>query len=595
MNLITELETISTSISPDETKNLEAFKNYYQDFFKTHNITDPKALASNSFKDIIVSAFLVLYPNKTCYILDLVSKYPAIFTNEEDFKECFLYIFKYQKYPELHRKNNNFIGLLDITAKISLIAAKHKEDVEVLTKSVGYVSNNKELYDDIKDLIPTNPSFILNATHFYEYLKLCSDIIENSPFNYNEAKNYLIKMKELNFEIASFYDIIYSIHSKTIKEFDKKVKEAKKQNKKILELISNLTIDGEIKNIDHLMALCPNEDIKNKVVDYVLEHNEECYKTLVAKLESLKTNNKANLTRLFAKYNYDYNMLDEEHQKLVMNQSYDTLENISLMLSSLNIKFEVSEIPKINYDHLKTIIKLLKDGYLNLTFISKHKDIMFNTNSLLATILSNIGILSDFNINIMNYQNSLEILLSPNLKETLQLLNEYNLAITKSTTNISFFQDPDFQTKLDVALELGILKDSLDLLNYPVNMLYNYKIAMALNIPLECVNITNPNYYESIIPTSILEEFKSVPSSITLPESLISYEINSHLLNIDGIIVSKKRFLNNLSHFSIINALNIFYSLIYNSYYTLEEINKLKEIIIPTYDSFYKLTKTQNI
>ena len=76
-----------------------------------------------------------------------------------------------------------------------------------------------------------------------------------------------------------------------------------------------------------------------------------------------------------------------------------------------------------------------------------------------------------------------------------------------------------------------------------------------------------------------------------MPLELKPFIENNYFLNINGIKVSKRRLLSNLSKLPEVTPLNIFYALIYNSYYSLDQILRIKSTIVPDYKNILTLKK----
>ena len=245
---------------------------------------------------------------------------------------------------------------------------------------------------------------------------------------------------------------------------------------------------------------------------------------------------------------------------------------------------------------MKQTQEMIKIGNLTKEFINNNIYILRGDNDTLSFIIDNINYLSSHNINIKNYSSCLTILLSPNLINNLELLTKYNLTITKNTTNISFLEESNLNLKLDLIIELNMYPlSNLDILNYSLANIYNLNLATKLNIPFSKIKnnsnlIFNP--YTSFIPEAISKKLACSPiKTIALPEILIPYQESPISLNINGIKVSINRVLLNLSKLDDLNNETIFYALIYNSYYNLEEIEILSKALLPSITNIYELVR----
>ena len=579
-NIILKLEALTTKKLPEK-EALTQFKEYFTNFFARYNVSNYKELANITFEELMLSNFLIEFPTKTPYIFNFFQKYNELFSNPELFME---YIYNYHIYPKLHRINNIENKVIR-NFQIIKFCQKNDEEPEIINDTLEFINLNPTLYPDIKPILLAKEA-LTPALNFYDYVQSFQKFLKISLVPDRQAyKGFINNYKEIS-EFSEYMEKLYFRYMEIMNNFNHKEKEINKKNQKILELIKALKEPKEITNAEELLSLCPEKNLENSLLDYIIQHNKTYYEELVTTLESLKTPTPSNLTYLLAKYNYDYETLKPASKEELQKSSYSDIETILKVLKELNLMIPLKFLPKINLDNLLKVENLIKEGYISLDFLSNHLALIFKDEELINLLLTNITNLKNNGINIKNYHNSLEILLSPIVAQNLALLTSYGLNITKSTNLINFLKEPDLQSIIDLAFELGVIEPSLDVLNYSKNQIYNYKIATLLNIPLEA--LANEEIFktsEKLIPSSLKKEFQSSNyHQVSIPEELKPYEENNYFLNIAGILISKRRFLTNLSKFSTYNNLTIFYCLIYDSYYSLEEIMLLENTFLKEKD-----------
>ncbi len=568
--------------------NLIAFKSYFKEFLAKYDALNILMLLNNNLEETIDA--LVVLANftdikKTCTILE---KYKP-FMNKDIKYDTFLLTFIYFINDEalqgfyITAKDINY----DLTIKIMTNLKEYAdilETIKILWQAFNIPGLKKDLTTILKD-IPT--SWLTNRREFIGDINEIRDAKSKLNRNDEDIRVFYetVKRNEVSAldNITKFIYFLKTESDKKSKNLATEIRSIKKNNEKIDKLIKLLSVDGEIKNIDEILNLIPNETVKPQILDYIINHNKVYYENLLQKLEELEANTDTNLKRLFAKYNYEYEVLTKGEKEKLKTIPYLEIEKILSMLNDLEITNIEHLIPQVIINKLNIIKEFINTDTLTKSFIKANINLILDNNDLLDVLISNIKYLSDNNINIKNYHNSLNILLSQDILNNLITLKEYNLIINRKTTNINFLSDKNLLSKLDLLLEIDLNINNLDILNYSLEDIYKFKIASALNISYkEIKNISNlvSRFDKFIIPESIKELFINNDTKDTLPESLLKYKVNELILDINGVKVSINRFLRNLTNLKEKSNINIFYALIYNSFYTLEEINLISNEIL---------------
>ena len=189
---------------------------------------------------------------------------------------------------------------------------------------------------------------------------------------------------------------------------------------------------------------------------------------------------------------------------------------------------------------------------------------------------------------MIQYQNSLDITISPLVSQNLQLLRKYKLEITRSTTNMNFLATNDLRERIEFVYSLGLYSElnDLNILNNSLEGLLRIKIASILNISV--IDIKDDleeiffDFSNTIIPYKIKIKLAQESNYISeLPKYLENYKIDHETLSINGVYVSIKKIKRNLAKLKNNNPESCFYAIIYNGYYTYDEIEVLKNTLIP--------------
>ena len=581
------LISLKKDYTEEEKSNIESFNKYADYFLNKCDIRDFNEIAKVGLTELFKTFLVFNNPFKTNEIIYTFDKYfeedtnsylvitaIILYCNEETFKDLFeLYeesnIFNRFKVMELI---NDFCEKTDVN-KAFFIALNDffKKNPETKELLISYIQSL-----DINETL-----LLLNLNTNYELYEASKDIPKKKKkmideFFYGKKS---ISHNEL-FELKSTSGVFYSRYTSALKQIKNLTQKNNRYNKRIDELINLLDKPNEITNIDNILRyINDDEELSNVVLDYINLHNEKIYKELLSKYELLRNNSEESFSLLFSKYTLDFYSINELERNNILKCNYDDIEKILIILSKLGyLNYEIS-FSNISLYKLEKIIELIDKNILNKEFFINHIDIIYD-NNLFELLLNNIDYLSKYNINMINYPNSNEILLSNIFKYNLELLSNYGLSITKKITDINFLNDINLSTKLDILLISDLLEnDNLDYLNLDIPSLLKIRLSNIINIEYQSItsiNITDftlGNIMVSKIDDSIQND------NIALPEQLKKYQINNITLDINGVLVSIPNLLKNLSSFSEINTNNIFNSIIYNSFYTFEEI----DIILTTF------------
>lgn len=174
--------------------------------------------------------------------------------------------------------------------------------------------------------------------------------------------------------------------------------------------------------------------------------------------------------------------------------------------------------------------------------------------------------------------------------------SSFSFVINKSTTDISFLSELNLRERIEFVISLNLDFDNLDVLNYFLTECYKLKIANILDIPLYMVDINEEDllidFSKEIIPKYCIDMLNSDDYiHLTLPNFLEDYRIDSRTLSFNSVMVSSEKVKRNLSKFGKIDKETCFYAIIYNVYYTYDEIENIRLCLLENKDMYTLIRK----
>lgn len=590
-DLLSIIKVLKDQKDEDKIENVAAYKKYFETYFIKYPFKDYYSLSKLSYEDLIFSFILINNPYDFNKCISVLEKY-----KDKLFRETNLGVFLVLLNYVFDKKFKKMVD--DLVSDYSMIRDSAISYCTLLSSKIGCSIND---FFSFSDLIVKKPSLVndlrpylfkpglvplfVKALNYFNSLKRIKTLFESPGLTQKaiiSAIKELEKEKAVIIEDISYYgNYLYEKYNQIVRDVNKEVKRINAKNKALDELIKLLNVNGEFTNIDCILELCPNEEIKALVIDYIIENNRQYNLLLLRDYEDFKYNSDENLTRLFKEYGYQYDIYSVEEKDVIKLKGYDKLENIFKKLKVNQIKLKERELLYLDEELLNKIIFYLNLGIFTVVFITKNILLLINTFMLVE---SNIEKLSNEGINMVNYTNSLDILFNSELVQQLSILKKYGLNIRKETLNINFLNDNNLVFKIDFLIEAGYyeqLKDSLDMLNYSLDELKRLKLKEQLNLNSDLLIDPNTLFLQTyFIDYKYLEILNSNNNYMNhLPESLESYKMNNYVLLINGVFVSIHRLINNLAKFEQIDKNIIWICILYNGYYTLEEIEKISKVI----------------
>lgn len=594
--LIQYIESLKLEKDREKLKNIQEFKKYFEQFFKTYPIRNIPKLCRISFEEVIYSLILVKNPYNIIKCLKILDTYHRqLFTEEKNDR-----LVSFMKYltDEAYRKlvddyNHSFSKTSQLVwmERKGLFDLFSKKDFLDLS---CFLHDNPRVVSDLRPfLIPISPNDFMRAIFFYDNIDL---VKEYSKIDKKLLEKILKKMFKVQDEgviaIIDYGNYLYSSYSSILNEVNKEVKRIHLVNKQLEQLMAKLNVEGAIEDIDSILSLCKDEKMQDLVVDYIISVNRKYDQDLWKQYQSLRVSNDENLEYLLQKYGYTYAFYSEQEKEQLKSLNYDYLEQILDMLLSLQIHIREKDLLLIDLTKLQLVNHLLEKGILTYDFVQNYPSILYDED-LFRLVRKNIDLLVNSGVNIANYGASLDILLCGHLEENLEVLKIYGLTITKDTMNLEFLSQEDLNSKIDFLIEAGYYEEliiSLDYLNYFMEELYTIKLFEQLNITNLDANLYSSSSLllgSEFVDSKYLEQLKSsVEYQASLPNELVCYQTNSVVLMIHNVLVSIPRLLNNLSKFTEVNREIILACILYKGHYTLDEIETLSITLFPQQDVF---------
>jgi len=487
------------------------------------------------------------------------------------------------------------------------------------------------------NLLKKYPNDFLTILHLISNRTLeVADINKNMTENIQDVfistKNATgIKLKRILEEIE---ERVETLRRENISRISKKGNIDKK-----LEKIKKCLQEGEKNKIIEitptLFNLLENEDVKLKVIKYILEHN--CNSYIKLEKELLEHEKKSELEKIFNNSIFSFNSLTEEEKKLLA--TFGNLENIIKIIQIFNDsnfeKINTSTFPLIdvlllsNTNIVNNIGKYFSQRIISEDFIINNPEIFIESipeelkpfiktkEAKSKDFSGNVNLLRDKKANILAIsQNNPNLLLENNnvLESNIQLLDQYGINYEKAK-ELSIANNINLICYLDIFIELGLytyVKNNPDIINKDVLTYINrLLLCKQLGIPLiekkklnsvitgssfrlnnlsiddkdifDYLDISVFRYADSLLFKELCSNSSNNDINFNI-EKLEQFKKNDQVYDINGVKVSRNKVLRN---YSILRNSNvdrseeelIFNSIIFGSMYNSDDLDTLSNSI----------------
>ena len=472
------------------------------------------------------------------------------------------------------------------------------------------------LFNDLKTIITTNKEFKVLETDKSEQTSL-------------QLSKLLIDDYENSYKVFDYFNLFKVYQKKLVKKTNSHKFNALKKISAYEEAKKALTSSKDALPTDELMLIDP--DIAFEIIKYKSNKLEKEYRE-EKELYEINNNEITPLNEALYKYGIHF-FTYEEKKKILDNIS---LNDINLLLSILNsskMKFLLSDkntLLEIMYSSNLSIISnindLINNKIINESFIEKNIGILFNKEcSVLKNIIpknmdfsKNLQALNNAGIQINNVKkHNINILLQDEEKLTskIELAKIYGFDLKNDDLlNFSILEDSNIFNIVDQLLEQGINVTTeilSDIKKKDPNFAKRTKLAIEIGLnDLIIDNKINPivanknsfyikneaidEYLENNINTLLEQKYieclenderlKIDPTLLMFKEIKMieeSFKVSDTLYNINGISISRIKFLRNMTslvkNFDIHEdtSVKITNALLYNSILTNNQIKQL--------------------
>lgn len=507
--------------------------------------------------------------------VDVITAYLCINSNKYNFDEIHTRIEKNMDLTKPHAKmlQENLIDLLS-NRITSFLLEKLLKDMTDDFKQFDY-NSLKELYlDNAVDLhnVFVIMSVIEEIKRFNEQLKDYTEKIEARVKYKNKAIEETLKDKYNFDKLTEELQKIINYYQK-IKKKDKEEKRQLKLELANYKTAKNLLLKGKVKDIDKLLSLIKNDEIKKEILYQINNIKKEEFSSLYEEYSKLSNNNKLEVQALFKDYDFDFNGLSSENVNKILlienNVLKLLLEKIKL-LNIVDIKLVEYILLNSSCDILDHIIYLIKDNIITLEFVIDNISILSikdNRNSNYPKLVEMLELFKNEGINSRLFVTDLELYLYDVniIKNNIYILKKYNLLSSlKTSETFDFLKDNNLNKKIDILLELGyekLLEENLSLLNRNINQiekLYILKNMTLLPVDMESLIkvldddkflafVDNPyNYIYNAVDNHVDKNLLNEVKMNSFDNEQVIDNTTSRVINISGILFSRNRIRNNL-------------------------------------------------
>lgn len=472
------------------------------------------------------------------------------------------------------------------------------------------------LFNDLKTIITTNKEFKVLETDKSEQTSL-------------QLSKLLIDDYENSYKVFDYFNLFKVYQKKLVKKTNSHKFNALKKISAYEEAKKVITSSKDALPTDELMLIDP--DIAFEIIKYKSNKLEKEYRE-EKELYEINNNEITPLNEALYKYGIHF-FTYEEKKKILDNIS---LNDINLLLSILNsskMKFLLSDkntLLEIMYSSNLSIISnindLINNKIINESFIEKNIGILFNKEcSVLKNIIpknmdfsKNLQALNNAGIQINNVKkHNIDVLLQDEEKLTskIELAKIYGFDLKNDDLlNFSILEDSNIFNIVDQLLEQGINVTTeilSDIKKKDPNFAKRTKLAIEIGLnDLIIDNKINPivanknsfyikneaidEYLENNINTLLKQKYieclenderlKIDPNLFMFKEIKMieeSFKVSDTLYNINGISISRIKFLRNMTslvkNFDIHEdtSVKITNALLYNSILTNNQIKQL--------------------
>ena len=412
------------------------------------------------------------------------------------------------------------------------------------------------------------------------------DILGGTGLGITVKKDFKKQLKQQEKDIIKYISMIRGYRNSLNTKQQKKEKKLKKDIMSYQNFIDFLEPEfqkDEIITYEHLIKKLPSEEIRKDFLKMVYNHNLAEYQKTKEEYDGLSKNSYIRYLALLK----DSDIGKEEiNLAQVMKKSYEDTETILHVLERMGLSKSmiITGLEKSGTDHIFYIKDLVDKGIISNNTIEQYPNILKQDSEEVISLNKNLEIFKTLNLNPANLISNPEVLIGNKyLEQNIKVLNDYSLLhLIKSKSNYGYLSDPYLASKIDMFLELGLegyLTEDITLLNE--NNIERLYVLKSIGMPIfdkdDLLELLRSNKF--FISQSELKKYIPDFSGYYFEDeteiddfSIYDYSSSVRTFNINGTILSKKRYERNLK-----SGLSPFKALIKDAVLDMDEIENIKE------------------
>lgn len=352
--------------------------------------------------------------------------------------------------------------------------------------------------------------------NFLKLLLLIQKVLDPSQTNWllalEDGPTNISKTSNSSYVYTYFEELGLSLRRK---EKQKQIKLRKYQ--KMLDILKTVSKKEEITDINPILSLIEDQEIRNAFLWYINTHNQKYYQKLEEEYHSKNENSISKYIIYFQRLGYSFLQFSTELREKFLEMGLDMIKMKMQFLTKLLIdKNQMIKLcSKSSIDTILEIENLLKNSYIDIELLSNNLFLYYEDSSL-KNYQENIKVLLEKKINVACLRDKSFIFQkSVLIKKNIELLEQLNLPITQFK-DLSMLKEENLVEKVASFIEVGLeveIKNNPDILNSDMNLAKRIVIARMIE--------------ESIFDDNGMKECIKEKESFFVPDN----KINDYLLD----------------------------------------------------------------
>lgn len=263
------------------------------------------------------------------------------------------------------------------------------------------------------------------------------------------------------------------------KEKEKKMKLCKYQ--KLLEILAIVSEREEIVDINSMLFLIEDEEIKNSFLWYVNTHNQKYYQQLEKEYHDKNENSISKYIGYFQSLGYSFLELPTQTREHFLEMGLDAIKKkMNLLIKLLIDKNEIIKLcDKSSLEGILETEEILRNNYIDLTLLSQNVALYYDLD-IRKNYLENIKTLLKQKINLSFLEDKSFMLKdAKQVRKNLDFLNTLSIPITQMK-DFTMLAEEDLVERVASFIEVGLeteIKENPEILNSDSNLAKRIMIA----------------------------------------------------------------------------------------------------------------------